>query len=257
MNLTFYKVTYPNGKFYIGSTTSDNIEGYLKEKHKNLIKKDNSIKIYSFNDLVIETKTNFNSEQELKSFEKSEIKKSYKKDVNCLNSTTQTSCIKKATLDNICSECGGKLNHHKKSCPHYKKIVCEECGGKGGHHLKSCSKFRTQEKCSECGSYTTHKEWCTKYKKVKVCSECGKKYNHHLKTCSYYKSPKPCEECGGILGHHKKFCSKYKVCPECKAGANKHKKWCSKYKQPRKCEECGGSYGKHKKTCSKFKKREN
>lgn len=81
MRLTYYRFTYPDGYFYISSTTSKSIDSYLRGKHKYLIKdhKELNFSLFCFEDLKIEVKDDFSSEEDLKDFEKKEIKKYFKK----------------------------------------------------------------------------------------------------------------------------------------------------------------------------------
>ena len=71
MFLTYYKIIYPSGHFYIGSTTEENIQRYISNKNEHLIKTHH---LFSTN-FTVETKTDFSSEKELREFEKQEIKK--------------------------------------------------------------------------------------------------------------------------------------------------------------------------------------
>ena len=286
MNLTFYKIIYPDGHFYIGSTTTEKPNRYFVSKHKVLSKKNPDLNSFSFNNLLIETKESFKDEQDLRNFEKQEILKFFKKNRNgsykkinnlCLNQRVQADCAKKISEENICTECSGAHGNHFKTCSHYKSpnpclecgciyghkkdcphvSVCKECKGANGRHFKFCSKYIAPEPCSECGGILSHKEYCSKYID-KTCSECGGKQGNHKKSCSNYIPKNICEECGSSYGKHKKSCSKYveiKGCSEC-GSKGTHKKWCSKYKKPKEvpvCPECGGKRGMHKEGCSKSK----
>lgn len=285
--LTYYRVEYPDKHFYIGSTISENIEGYLKRKHRILSKK---YKLdYLFSDIKIKTKTDFSSERELRDFERKNILKYFKRTKKntfektnnlCLNTQVQTNYMEQVAKANVCPECGGRMNLHKKTCSKYKcPKPCEECGQLYGHHKKTCSHYSETIPCSECGCINSHKKSCSKYKEIPPCSECGGKHNVHKKGCSKYKEVK-CQECGGIKGHfdfcsqslgkcehcgyslqshrHAKDCPLYKpehstiVCPECGGKRGNHKNFCSKHKQTSPCSECGAKKG-HKKTCSKYK----
>lgn len=154
----------------------------------------------------------------------------------------------------ICECCGGTYGAHKKGCIHYKPIKCKYCGVVGGHS-KSCSliqKLVNHETsvCSECGGRSgAHKITCSKYID-RTCTECGGKRGIHKKGCSKYIS-EVCPECGGERGKHRNGCSKSILCPECGATGGRHKRTCSKFNKYSLCPECGCSYGKHLSSCSK------
>lgn len=172
--------------------------------------------------------------------------------------------------NNICEECGGKSNNHKKGCSRYKNHKkCELCGCAKGHY-KDCIKYKIKV-CEECGSTRSHKTWCSNYKRPEPCSECGSLYVHkrtcskhkktnecpecgakrgHTRDCSFYNSEFTCNECGGVQGKHKVYCSKAIKCSECGCANGKHFSYCSKAVL---CDECGANLGLHFKTCSKYK----
>ena len=274
-----YRLSYPNGSFYIGSTTSSNLNKYFSDKHKFLILRHKEIEKYKKQDVKQEILcSNFKNEQEMRDYEFDLIKKNIKKE-KCLNNHLQAANQKQIAEDNTCPECGGQQGLHKKSCPLYKKpepcpicgcifghtkdcvhaVKCPECGCYKGH-LKICSYYTTPDVCPKCGAKgNRHKKGCPDYVEPKSCEICGRTKGHY-KTCPLYKPPTPCEECRGLYGH-KKFCSQYKekskpICGECGGKNNRHKKTCSLYKPnklPPPCKECGGINGKHKKDCSKYK----
>ena len=91
MIYTCYELIYPNGCFYIGSTTENDLEAYLKEKHKRLIQghPDLELECYTFENVKkVILSQNFESEQQLRDFEKKEIKKHIRKNPNCLSQET-------------------------------------------------------------------------------------------------------------------------------------------------------------------------
>ena len=256
MKFTFYRIECPDNHFYIGSTTTDDVEGYLRGKNKYLCNRHNLN--FSFEDLKIETKTNFSSEEELRNFEKEQIKKFFKKENGkwiktnqfCLNQNVQTGKQKEIGEKNSCPECGGKMGLHKKSCSKVKH--CPECGLTYGHHKKTCLHYTPPEACSECGAlYGKHKDSCS-HSKGK-CQYCGYslRSNKHSKDCPLYKEPSICSECGGKGGNHKRNCSKAIKCPECGVSGGGHLSSCSKYKR-KVCSYCGSAY-RHKKTCPLYK----
>ena len=220
--LTYYEIHYSSGHFYIGSTTTDNVQKYIRSKSQYLIKKYH----LTCSDFTTKTKKDFNSEKELRDFEYEKIKENIKNPF-CLNHNLQANQQTEIANNHICPECGGKGNKHKVGCSLAKK--CKECGGINGNHKKECTL-------------------------ANICSECGASSNNHLKTCSKYKQPVPCPECGGIYRHFK-ICSKYKeiICDECGSKDGKHKKTCSKFKPRKGCKECG-TKSKHKPWCSKSRK---
>lgn len=262
MPLTLYKIEYPSGHFYIGSTTTENLKRYLKAKHKYCISQhqDLNLSCFSFEELKIETKTGFSSEQELRSFEEQEIAK-YLKNPLCLNKNLQANCQKQISGKHTCPECGDKGGLHKKDCSKFKPLkVCPECGGRRAHK-KACSKFKGFEICQECGGINNcHKKSCSQYKLRSTCPECNGKNGSHFKTCSKYTSAKPCPECGGIRSHYD-FCSKSQGrCQYCghSLQSNTHAKDCPLYREPKRCEYCGNTLlsHAHKKSCPLYKEPE-
>ena len=265
MQFTCYKMSLPDGYFYIGSTTK-NLENYNGSGSE--WKKHKKRKGFTDQDIIKEIiSQNFENEEEMRSFEKQEIAENIN-DPLCLNQCVQTCCNKKNAEEHICSECGGKGGNHRKGCP--KAVICQECGVIGGNHKESCSQYKVKP-CPECGGIRGHFDSCSKSKGK--CQYCGYslKSNRHARDCPLYKEPQKCQECGGIDGKHKKSCSRAVICPECggsqglhKKGCSKaiicnecgavcgrHKKDCSKYKSPKPCSECGKIYG-HKKSCSHY-----
>lgn len=229
-----YKMTLPDGYFYIGSTTIDLDKYYGSGCELRRHMESNGYTIYDIKKEVLQD--NFLSEVELRDAEKEHIAEYF-------SNNSDGSYFK---IDDMC------MNKQVMSSVDSNRVYCPECGGLNGHHKKTCSQYRKNKTCPECGSYTIHKKTCSHYKTAATCPECGGIEGSHKKTCSHYTAQKPCPECGGLNGCHKSWCSSARVCPECGATGNVHKKGCSHYRfttSDKICQICGGRGGKHKATC--------
>ena len=275
MTYICYKMSLPDGKFYIGSTTED-LRNYFGSGSEWLRhRKNNNFSKYDIRKEILSQ--DFSNEKDMRAFERKEILKNIK-NPNCLNQKVQTVSNKENADKHVCPECHAKGGKHKKNCSKYKNpSICSEC--KHITHLKSCSHYKEPKKCPECGRIKghskncskalicseckavggKHKNFCSKYK-ISKCSECDGKGGHHYKTCS---KAKKCKHCGYPLSsnHHAKDCPLYKkykdrkLCPECGSGSS-HKSWCSRAKKDIEiCPECHGKRGNHKKGCSKYKEK--